>query len=538
MILPDLQALTRRTFATLALAGLAAPRGVLAQDGPAATNGSDGAAPSWLRPMPLGPSLPFDDETVPALARALAAQTYVAPDKIAGAWADLSYDDYRRIGFDFARAPWLGQAAHIEFYPPGLYFTEPVEVSLVEDGAARQVLLDADAFDIPEDLSRLEAAEGLGFSGFRVIQERGADLGGEEYLVFQGASYFRGRGFGDVYGLSARGLAIDTAEPGGEEFPGFRRFWIERPGADGSVRIHALLDSPSVAGAYVFEARAGDVTQMDVTARLYPRRALAHVGIGAQTSMFLFDETNRARFDDFRRAVHDSDGLLVDNGAGERLWRPLANPRDLQVSQFVDQSPKGFGLMQRTRSLADFRDFEALYHRRPGLWVTPTDAWGTGSVTLVEIPSGKEIYDNVVAYWRPAAPLRAGDEHRFGYRLSWGAAPEPRADVAAIADTAMGERLTGPEMLAEGRRVVVDFRPHQRLAEGRELRPFVGIDRGSVSDAVLMRNPETGTLRLAFHFDPQDHPSVELRAQVLDQVGPASEVWLYRWTPPLDEARS
>ena len=127
---------------------------------------------------------------MPALARALAAQPYVAPERIAGAWADLSYDDYRRIGFDFARAPWLGQAAHIEFYPPGLYFTEPIAVSRVEDGAAREVLLDADAFVIPEDLSRLKAAEAIGFSGLRVIQERGAGLGGEEYLVFQGASYF------------------------------------------------------------------------------------------------------------------------------------------------------------------------------------------------------------------------------------------------------------------------------------------------------------------------------------------------------------
>ena len=488
--------------------------------------------------MPLGPSLPFDDETVPALARALAAQAYAAPEKIAGAWADLSYDDYRRIGFDFARAPWLGQAAHIEFYPPGLYFTEPITVSLVEDGAAREVLLDADAFVIPEDLSRLKADDSIGFSGFRIIQERGGGFGAEEYLVFQGASYFRGRGFGDIYGLSARGLAIDTAEPGGEEFPGFRRFWIERPGADGSVRIHALLDSPSVAGAYVFEARAGDVTEMDVTARLYPRRELAHVGIGAQTSMFLFDETNRASFDDFRRAVHDSDGLLIDNGAGERLWRPLANPRDLQVSGFADESPKGFGLMQRARELTDFQDFEALYHRRPGLWVAPKGAWGTGSVTLVEIPSNREFYDNVVAYWRPAAPLVPGREHRFDYRLSWGPTPEPRGALAAVAATAMGKRLTGPDFVASGREAVIDFETHPRLAENDGLRSSISTDRGTVSDAVLTRNPETGALRIGFRFDPLDFPSVELRAQVLDANGPASEVWLYRWTPPLDEARS
>ena len=194
--------------------------------------------------------------------------------------------------------------------------------------------------------------------------------------------------------------------------------------------------------------------------------------------------------------------------------------------------------MQRARNLAGFRDFEALYHRRPGLWVAPKGNWGAGSVALVEIPSSREFYDNVVAYWRPAAPLAAGREHRFDYRLRWGPSPEPRTSVAAIAATAMGKRLTGPDFVARGREVVIDFESHPRLSGYEGLRSFVGADVGAVSDAVLTRNPETGALRLAFRFDPLDLPSVELRAQVLDAEGPASEVWLYRWTPPLDEARS
>ena len=41
-----------------------------------------------------------------------------------------------------------------------------------------------------------------------------------------------------LYGLSARGLAINTAEPSGEEFPVFTHFWIERPGA----RANAIVD--------------------------------------------------------------------------------------------------------------------------------------------------------------------------------------------------------------------------------------------------------------------------------------------------------
>ncbi len=516
---------TRRQFGTLAAAGLLA-----ANAGSALA--LDSASPvKDTRPLPLGPATAFSADGVVALARDLAARDYEAPQRVPDVWAELSYDDYRRLGFKVDRAPWRGRASHVELFAPGLYFTEPIEVNLVEDGEARTLLFEADAFAVPDDLAALRTSNAHGYSGFRIVDERASGAGPEEYLVFQGASYFRGRSLGQVYGLSARGLAIDTAEPGGEEFPAFRRFWIEAPAASGLTTVHALLDSPSCTGAFTFSSKLGDATAMDVRSHIFPRRDLAHVGIGAQTSMFLFDQTNRARFDDFRPAVHDSDGLLVDNGAGERLWRPLANPRELQVSQFVDENPTGFGLLQRARSLEDFEDFEALYHRRPGLWTTPQGDWGRGSVALVEIPSEREIYDNIVAYWRPAEPLIAGAEYRYDYALQWGEEPNTGPDVALIDDTFMGERLAGANLDPDGRRVVIDFAAHARLDDIEALRPFVGANRGTASLPILQRHPETGGVRLAFYFDPRDSDSVELRAQILDADGPASEVWLYRWTP-------
>ncbi|MEM7567167.1 MAG: glucan biosynthesis protein, partial [Pseudomonadota bacterium] len=486
-------ALTRRQFAALAALGLSS------------ISPARAVTPASVLPLDLGPATPFAPDDVVALARTVAGSAYVAPARVPDVWAQLSYDNYRRLGFQVDLAPWRGRSAHVELFAPGLYFNEPIEVNLVEDGAAQTILFDKDAFAIPTDLAELRQSDPGGYSGFKIVDAitpGGGSL--EEYLVFQGASYFRSRAAGQIYGLSARGLAIDTAEPGGEEFPAFRRFWIEAPTPSGRVTIHAFLDSPSCTGAFTFTSKLGDVTETDVTAHVFPRRDLANVGIGAQTSMFLFDQTNRARFDDFRPAVHDSDGLLIDNGAGERLWRPLANPRELQVSQFIDENPRGFGLMQRARSLEDFEDFEALYHRRPGLWTVPKGDWGRGSVALVEIPSEREIYDNMVAYWRPAEPLRAGGEYRFDYALHWGEEPggadEPR--LARVEETFMGERLTGPNLDPDGRRVVIDFAPHARLDDDEALRAFVGINRGTVSEPLVQRHPETGGIRLAFYFEP------------------------------------
>ena len=291
--------------------------------------------------------------------------------------------------------------------------------------------------------------------------------------------------------------------------------------------LHALLDSPSVTGAYKFRIFPGTATEMDVEARLFPRQTLDHVGLAAGTSMFFFDETNRHRFDDFRPAVHDSDGLLIDNGMGERLWRPLANPKTLQVSSFVDADPKGFGLMQRPRAPGHYADLEAEYHRRPSLWVTPGQAWGKGAVTLVEIPSDKEVYDNIVAYWRPRTPLEPGREHRYSYRLSWCETPPIARNRLAVINTRMGSNLDG-----DGRIAAIDFGPHGLIPDDlSRLTIHRSANRGRTSGGIVQRNPETGGIRLGFTFMPPERGAMELRAQLLLEGKTISEVWLYRWTP-------
>ncbi len=491
---------------------------------------------STLRPIAshaAGLAMPFDAEQVVVLARDLAARQYRPRPEVPADWLSLSYEQYRSIWFRPPAALWAGTDSpyEVDFFAPGLYFRQPVQINEVIAGEARTVPFDLDRFDRTDQFPDLTVDERLGYSGLRLRTELSEPGKKNEFCVFQGASYFRAIGQGLIYGLSARGLALKTGDPMGEEFPEFTRFWIERPApGQRNVVVHALLDSPSVAGAYRFDISPGPDCVMDVEARLFPRVPLEHVGLGPLTSMFLYDGKDRTRFDDFRPAVHDSDGLMILNGAGEAIWRPLANPRKLQISAFVDDNPRGFGLMQRARKFSDFADLEALYHRRPGVWVEPKTGWGAGSVALVEIPADKEIYDNIVAYWRPRTALAPGQQHDFSYQLTWCSEAPVETGMPRVIETAMGQRHTGAETLP-GRIVTVDFEDHPLLAGPPDAYAIhVSSPHAETTTGVLQRNPETGGLRLAFAFEPGDLPMVELRAQLRRNGAAASEVWLYRWT--------
>ncbi|EEE37166.1 periplasmic glucan biosynthesis protein MdoG [Rhodobacteraceae bacterium KLH11] len=474
-----------------------------------------------------GAEVSFDRDTVIAMARDLASRPYAERAMVPQEWQDLTYPQYRSIRFQLDKGLWYNTDSpfEVDFFAPGLYFPRAVQISTVDHGHVEPVAFDLDMFTKSDDVPELPADESLGFSGFRLRAEMHRPGLTDEFCVFQGASYFRAIGLHEAYGLSARGLALKTGDPDGEEFPEFIRFWLEhpKPGQRNMV-VHALMDSPSVSGAYRFEITPGDDTVMDVSATLFPRTELTHVGIAPGTSMFLFDQTNHSRFDDFRPAVHDSDGLLVRNGAGEVLWRPLANPTRLQISSFVDTNPRGFGLMQRKREFSDYADLEANYHKRPSLWVEPNEDWGKGSVTLVEIPADQEIYDNIVAYWRPMEPYAAGSQVDLSYRLLWGAEPK-RTPMARVINTAMGDNTFG-----EGRLAVIDFEASELFDDLDAISIFVDSPHAETSEGVLQRNPDTGGVRLAFSFEPGERNHVELRAQLLKDKQPASEVWLYRWT--------
>ena len=439
----------------------------------------------------------------------------------------LTYDQYRAIRFDPAAAIWLreNRTFAVDLLYPGFIFDVPVNINLVVGNTARRVLFSNPLFAYGPEVPAVAATGELGgYSGFRVRAPINAPDYLDEFLVFQGASYFRAVAKGQLYGLSARGLAVRTARPEGEEFPYFTDFWIVRPPEQAQeIVIHALLQSPSVVGAYTFTARPGDETVVDVHVKLFPRVDLAAFGIAPLTSMFLFDASNRARFDDYRNAVHDSDGLQIVNGRGERLWRPLANTRTLQISAFLDDSPKGFGLLQRKREFADYEDSEAQYDRRPSLWIEPSAEWGPGHVELVEIPSPREMNDNIVAYWQPRTPIPAGQSAEFSYRMRF--TDEPLDDsLARVTATRTGQALNA----AGHRSFVIDFKGAGDIPDN--IVPEVWSSAGEVFAPRGHVVAQTGEYRVSFELDPGREDIVEMRVVLHSNGKPWGETWLYRWS--------
>ncbi|MET0328106.1 MAG: glucan biosynthesis protein [Luteimonas sp.] len=470
---------------------------------------------------------PFGDEFVVDRARALATQAYVLPDaSLPAALEGADYDQYRDFRYRTDKALWRdvpGVDFQVQFFHRGFLFKPRIEIHVVEGAQARILPFSTSLFDYsPSPTPELD--EALGFAGFRLHAPLNSRAYFDELCVFLGASYFRAVGKGLVYGLSARGLALGSGDPAPEEFPVFRAFWLHRP-EPGSreIVVDALLDGPSVAGAYRFRIRPGADTVFDVDARLFPRVTLANAGIAPLTSMYQFDAGDRVGIDDYRPAVHDSDGLGLLTGTGEQVWRPLHNPSVIQHSGFQDDTPRGFGLMQRKRNFSDFQDAEAGYEKRPSAWIEPLDDWGAGEVHLVEIPTADEYHDNIVAFWRPAMSLAAGQESRWRYRLHWTATHSWQAQLALVQASRIGAKPAGDRSV---RLVVVDF---DGDTSGAPPQIEVAATTGRVENPVVHARPDGGW-RAGFEFAPVGGTTSELRMRLHRDGAAVSETWVYRWS--------
>jgi glucans biosynthesis protein len=487
-------------------------------------------AVALLLALPAAWGFALDD--VAARASSLAARPYKpAAVNLPNELRELDYDAYRDIRYRPEKALWRAEKLPFElmFFHQGRAVSEPVKINVVEPSGERTVAFDPALFDYGKNKLDPKTLRGVGFNGFRVHYAINKPGYKDEVLVFQGASYFRAVGKGELYGLSARGLAVDTAAPEGEEFPRFVEFWIDRPRAHAaSLTIFALLDSRRVTGAYRFVLTPGTETVMQVTARLYLREKIGKLGLAPLTSMYTFGENQPGR-DDYRPEVHDSDGLSVALGDGEWIWRPLVNPRRLLVTSFSTTRPHGFGLMQRDRSPASYEDPEAQYERRPSAWVEPVGDWGAGRVELVQIPTPDETNDNIVAYWVPQAAPTPGKAFEFAYRLRWQSAGTMPAGKGAVVQTRRGR---GFARKPDGDlQFIVDFDgPALRsLAASADVEPVIWADANAeVRERNLFRNPVSGAWRMTLRFKRNDAAKpVELRAYLKQQQTILTETWSY-----------
>ena len=494
----------------------------------AGTVATIGMTESAVAPKAAKGIAPFSASDVRALASALASKPFQPPDtKLPKALSDIPYDAYRGIRFQQERALWRNEALpfQLQFFHRGFLFSNRVEIYQVVDKRAEPIVYSSDMFSF-DGMEPPPAGQDLGFAGFRIHAPMNKPDYFDEIGVFLGASYFRAVAKGLGYGLSSRGLAIRTGDNRGEEFPYFKTFWIEKPSVSSTaLTVHALLDSQSASAAYRFTIRPGDATVYDVEMTLYPRVDLDNFGIAPLTSMFLFDTNQRAGFDDYRGAVHDSDGLSIRNGRGDHVWRPLRNPEKLQFSMFSNPNPTGFGLLQRQRVFERYQDLESRFEARPSIWIEPIGNWGEGSVQLVEIPTKYEFHDNIAAFWRPKELALAKSEHTFTYRLHWCAAPPTGRTLAEAMRTGCG--VGG----ADSRLFVIDFVGESlRGIDPANVQARLSADRGELASPVVQANPVTGGLRLSFQLRPQQEQLVELSAQLRLGDAPISESWLYQWS--------
>jgi len=494
--------------------------------------------------LPWRAAQAFNFDSVVERAQALAAAPYHKPDaNLPEALRNLKYDQYRDIRFRPDKAWWHNStsAFELQFFHQGLYFTEPVKINEINLEGVQEIRFDPAAFDYGANKLDPDKLRGLGFAGFRVHYPVNKPAYKDEIITFLGASYFRALGKDQLYGASARALAIDTGLTSGEEFPRFVEYWIERPAAGAKeLKIYALLDSPRVSGAYRFVIRPGDDTEVEVRARLYLRENVTLLGLAPMTSMFYFGENQRSPRPDFRPEVHDSDGLSIASGTGEWIWRPLVNPKRLLVTSFTLTNPRGFGLMQRDRHFYDYEDLEARYDLRPSIWIEPKGGWGGGQVVLVQIPTPDETNDNIVALWQPDPAPKPREPYEFEYRMLWQKANERRPPSSWVVQTRRGpghvntEPESGPARDKPAVYLTTEFEgPSLKNVDDSALEADVWADaNGQILESRVERNTVNGRVRLVVRVRrTDDQKAVELRAFLRSGNEALSETWSYILPP-------
>ncbi|QGA52938.1 MULTISPECIES: glucan biosynthesis protein G [Pseudomonas] len=476
----------------------------------------------------------FSLDDVSAKAQELAGQKFEAPrSNLPNEFRDMKFADYQKIRFRTEKAEWADQKTpfRLSFYHQGMHFDTPVKINEITATTVDEIKYDPSRFDFGDVKFDPKATEQLGYAGFRVLYPINKADKQDEIMTMLGASYFRVIGKGQVYGLSARGMAIDTALPSGEEFPRFREFWIQRPRpTDKHLVIFALLDSPRATGAYRLILRPGTDTIVDVKSRVFLRDRVNKLGIAPLTSMFLFGANQPSKVLNYRRELHDSSGLSIHAGNGEWIWRPLNNPKHLAVSNFSVENPRGFGLLQRGRDFSHYEDLDDRYDKRPSAWIEPKGDWGKGSVDLVEIPTADETNDNIVAFWSPEKLPEPGQPLDFSYRLHWTLdeaslhSPDSawvKQTLRSTGDVKQSNLIRQPDGSVA---YLVDFEGPslQALPEDADVRSQVSVgENGEIVENSVRYNPETKGWRLTLRLKIKDSKqATEMRAALVRPLTP------------------
>lgn len=467
----------------------------------------------------------FSHDTVISLAQKLSQEPFKEAPKAPKELSELNYATYNQINYRENSAIWGGTPTKfsVQLFAPGFLYKNLVDIDVVENSRTSHIPLTDTSFDVPNDTIKSLLTQVGQYAGVRLHYPINDNNLKDEFIMFQGASYFKALSKGQNYGLSNRGLAIDVAQSKGEEYPLFKHFWVERPSKyQTAIVVHALLDSQSVTGAYRFGIYPGAPTRVDVDVTLFPRKDIQHVGLAPLTSMFLFGGLDTADKADYRPAVHNSEGLQIDRGNGERLWRPLNNPKKLQISAFGDEDIKGFGLIQRKRDFDNYQDLELHYHLRPSAWIEPLNDWGKGQLVLVEIPSNSQTNDNIVSYWEPEGGLKKDQPYRYSYRITSADDSPNMVSKVRVVKSVKGQ------VQAKGKELLIDY-SNISPQDLDKITIEAGISKGKILSSRIVAHPNINGARVFLTFEPENTPLAELRIQLIKDNKPIAATWLYRW---------
>ena len=482
------------------------------------------------------PAAAFDLQTVVDKAKALAAHPYEQPRSIPKFMKELSYTEYQNIRFKTEKSLWRESQSRFQvmLIPPGLFYGHAVTINIVDSESMHTLPFRRDNFTFADAELEKRIPDDLGYAGFKLTYPLRKKDEQNQFMVFAGASYFRAVGRDNAFGLSSRGAALDTGLSSGEEFPEFVEYWLVRPPATADeIIVYALLDSRSMTGAYSFTISPGIATTVDVKAIIFPRTTINLLGMAPLTSMFYFGENTSRPIGEWRRQVHDSDGLLIHNGStGEWLWRPTLNPKNLQMDYFQTENIRGFGLLQRDDEFIDYLDNEAEYQKRPSAWVEPKGDWGQGKVVLVQLPSPDETNDNIVAFWTPGAKVTPEKPIVLDYQLKLGDRSIAGEETGWATNTLVGDgSRIGGGATKGAYRIIVDFTGGvlNKLSPNTRLTASVtALEDGELVDHYVEYVPDLRCWRLSILARPFENASLSLRAFLSKGKETLTETWTYR----------
>jgi len=475
-------------------------------------------------------------DSVVKRARDVASQGYKAPPQVPRFLRELSYSDYQNIRFNPDKSLWQesNSAFQVMLVPPGLFYTHTVKINIVDVNGVKTLPFEESLFNFDDPELAPRIPHDLGYAGFKLTYPLVQPSVQNQFLVFAGASYFRGVGRDNAWGISARGVSIDTGLPSGEEFPSFVEYWLIRPTSDaGEMVVYGLLDGPSLSGAYQFTIVPGSTLQIKVKATLFPRKNIQLLGVAPLTSMFYYGENTSRPRGEWRTQVHDSDGLLVQNGAtNEWLWRPLINPQNLEMDYFATENVRGFGLLQRDDHFRDYEDLGANYHQRPSTWVEPQGNWGKGTVVLVQLPTPLETNDNIVAFWTPQAAVTKNQPITLAYNIDFGNAKIANEPMGQAINTFVGDgSIVGGGREKGAYRVIIDFAGGMldKVSPESVVNGVVSAQEdGEILEQYVEYNSSLKTWRLSMLARPAKNKALVMRAFLQQEDKTLTETWTYR----------